>query len=132
MPSGISESIRSAVGMAAVSTLGDVIWVVWIPQHLPVYGMTHGTLLFAVLGLFLGSIARRRVAGFLSGAGCGFAAAGSFYLLSPLFGFSVMFAVWFGIWIGLAFLNRWMQGSGRLASSVVRGIIAAIFSGVSM
>ena len=129
MPRGIRESVVGALVMAAVSTLGDFIWVVWIPRHLPGYGMTHGTLLFAVLGLVLGWLAGRRVAGLLSGAGVGFVAAGSFYLLAPMVGFSVMFAVWFGVWLGLAFLNRWLTGSGRLASSAVRGIIAAVVSG---
>jgi hypothetical protein len=129
MPAGIRESVAGALVLASVSTLGDFIWVVWIPRHLPVYGMSHGTLLFAVLGLVLGWIAGRRVTGLVAGAGIGFAAAGSFYLLSPLAGFSVMFAVWFGVWFGLAFLNRWLSGSGGFASAALRGIIGACVSG---
>jgi hypothetical protein len=137
MPQGIRDSLVGALIMAGVSTLGDFIWVVWIPRHLPVYGMTHGTLLFAVLGLVLGAFAGRRLAGTLAGAGVGFAAAGSFYLLAPSVGFSVMFVVWFGIWIALAFLDSWLNGlnganRGRPPGSLaVRGVSAAVLSGIA-
>ena len=47
--------------MAAVSTLGDVVWATWIPQHRVIFGLTHGTLLFLVVGLYLGALAHRPV-----------------------------------------------------------------------
>ena len=48
------QAIGGAAAIAAVSTLGDFIWATWIPEHLPLYGLIHGTLLFLSIGLYLG------------------------------------------------------------------------------
>jgi hypothetical protein len=61
--SGASTALAGALLLAAASTLGDLIWARWIPEHRPVYGLAHGTLLFLVLGAWLGALARRPAAG---------------------------------------------------------------------
>ena len=93
---GVRASIGGAVTIAAASTLGDFIWATWIPRHLPLYGLIHGTLLFLSVGLFLGALHKRPGVGALSGAVIGGLAAASFYLLAPVAGYSVMFLVWIG------------------------------------
>ena len=126
---GVVATVAGSVGIAAVSTLGDYIWATWIPRHQPVYGLTHGTLLFLAIGLLLGVLARRPSAGALAGAAIGGLAAATFYVLAPLAGYSSMFLVWIGVWVALAVLN------GRLHRRQInrrdvgaRGAVAAITS----
>ena len=94
------------MAIAAVSTAGDFIWAMWIPEHRPLYGLIHGTALFLAIGLVLGIHADRIGIGAAGGALTGLLAAASFYVLAPIAGFSVMFAVWFGVWIALGVLNN--------------------------
>jgi hypothetical protein len=128
----VIAAIAGALFIAEVSTLGDFIWATVIPRHMPRYGLTHGTLLFLCVGLYLGLVAKRPALGALGGALIGFLAAGSFYVLAPVAGYSVMFAVWFGIWIALAFLNyRVLRTGVGLNEVAVRGVAAAILSGLA-
>jgi len=130
--SGLIRTISAALILAAVSTLGDFVWATWIPRHRMAYGLAHGTLLFLVVGLVLGGFTRRVVAGGAIGAAIGFLAAGSFYLLAPLAGYSVMFLSWFAIWIALGFTYAWLAGAqGPMRPVVLRGLAAAVASGLA-
>ena len=132
MTAGIRESILGAVAMGAVSTLGDFIWATWIPRHRAVYGLTHGTLLFLCIGLFLGALAKKPRIGAVAGALIGFLAAGTFYVLAPLAGYSIMFLVWFGVWIALGVFNGYLNlRYAGLRLAVLRGLLAAIAFGVA-
>lgn len=129
---GLAGAVGGALVIALVSTIGDFIWATWIPRHRPVYGLTHGTLLFMIIGGYLGLLARRAGSGAIAGAGIGFLTAGSFYVLAPLAGYSVMFFVWFGMWIGLCAFNERLNGRRSvLRSSITRGVIAALTSAVA-
>src|SRR5688572_12154974 len=101
---GVSATLSGAIAIAALSTLGDFVWAAGNLRHRPEYGLTHGTLLFLGIGLFLGVLAGRAAAGASWGATLGFLAAGSFYLLAPLAGYSAMFVVWIAMWVALAVL----------------------------
>ena len=130
--SGVIASVAGALAIAVVSTLGDFIWAAWIPRHRPIYGLTHGALLFCFIGLYLGFAARRPARGAIAGALIGGLAAGSFYLLARIAGFAVMFIIWFAAWIGLAGLNEHLNGQpaiGRVAAT--RGLLAAAAFGVA-
>jgi len=130
--SGLLSTAVGAMVIALVSTLGDFVWATWIPRHRPVYGLTHGTLLFLAVGLFLGVLSRRPASGVAIGAALGFLAAGSFYVLAPLAGYSVMFLSWFGIWIALGFAYAWLSGGQSSTRAVVlRGLAAATASGLA-
>jgi hypothetical protein len=121
-----------ALFIAAVSTLGDFIWAAMIPRHMPRYGLTHGALLFLCVGLYLGLLAKRPTLGAIGGAVIGLLAAGSFYVLAPVAGYSIMFVSWFGIWIALAVFNG--RGLGRTEPAgrmLIRGVVAAIASGIA-
>lgn len=129
---GAAATLVGAVLIAALSTMGDFIWATWIPRHRWEYGLTHGTLLFLAIGLFLGAVHRRALPGALGGAVVGAAAAGSFYLLAPLLGMASMFVAWMGVWLALALLH-WRLAPRRLGPSeaVVRGLVAAVASGAA-
>ena len=132
MTSGFRASILGALAIAAVSTLGDFIWATWIPRHRPLYGLTHGTLLFLCIGLFLGTLAKRRIIGAVAGALIGGLAAASFYLLAPFAGYSIMFGVWFAVWIVLGLFNEYLnRRHAEVRAAVVRGLFAAFASAVA-
>jgi hypothetical protein len=129
---GIVASIGGALVMAAVSTLGDFIWANWIPRHRMIFGLTHGTLLFLCMGVYLGATARRPAIGAIAGALAGFIAAGSFYLLVPLIGYSVMFVVWIALWAAFGALYCWMQTDrATVRDAFLRGAAAALSSGIA-
>jgi hypothetical protein len=131
VPDGIRSSVIAALVIAAVSTLGDFIWVALGLRHLPSYGLTHGTLLFLSIGLVLGAFARRFVIGGIAGAAIGFLAAGSFYVLSPIAGFMVMFAIWPALWIALGIFNDFLNRHGRPLAAINRGLAGAVLSGIA-
>ena len=103
-----------ALAIAAVSTFGDFVWAGLGLRHRVPYGLAHGTLLFAAVGLALGVVHGRPARGIAAGAILGFSAAGSFYLLFPVFGMA-MFAVWFLLWIALGVINDWLGGIHAVA-----------------
>ena len=139
---GLTATVGGSLAIAAVSTVADFIWAAWLPEHRMVYGLIHGTLLFLAIGLFLGVVSGHPAAGAVGGGAIGLLAAGAFYALAPLVGFSAMFVAWVGIWLALAALyarltrvridvgNRHdVSGSVRAVAS--RGAIAAVASGVA-
>jgi hypothetical protein len=129
---GVAATVAGSLAIAAVSTLGDFIWAAGNLRHRPEYGLTHGTLLFLTIGLFLGVLARRAAAGAMWGAALGFLAAGSFYVLAPAVGFSAMFVVWMGVWMGLAVLYARLSESHAGPWAVLgRGAVAAVTSGTA-
>lgn len=129
---GVAATIAGSITIAAVSTLGDFIWATWIPRHRPAYGLAHGALLFLSIGLFLGALARRPAAGAVAGAAIGGLAAGTFYLLAPLAGYSSMFLVWTGAWVALTGLNgRLDQRRIDRREVMARGAVAAVASGAA-
>ncbi len=132
---GVIATLAGSLGIAAVSTLGDFIWAAAHLRHRPEYGLTHGTLLFLAIGLFLGTLAGRPAAGAMLGAALGFLAAGSFYVLAPFVGYSAMFVVWIAIWLALAVLYTRLAGLDvqqvGLGAVVGRGAAAAVTSGIA-
>jgi len=126
--------LLGALLIAAVSTLGDFIWAGLHLRHRPLYGLGHGILLFLCIGLYLGTLAGRSAAGALGGAVIGLVAAGSFYVLAPVAGYSVMFFAWAFVWLALAILaGRMLRRENPLTWNEVlsRGCFAAIASGVA-
>ena len=115
--------IIGALLIAAVSTLGDFVWAGLHLRHRVIYGLAHGAILFACIGAYIGSLKHSSVRGAMSGAAIGLAAAGSFYVLAPIAGYSVMFVVWAFIWLALAFL----VGNPPV---LMRGVLAMLGSGL--
>jgi hypothetical protein len=130
------NAIVGAVLIAVVSTLGDFIWAGLHLRHRAAYGLAHGAVLFLCIGAYFGSLERNAWVGAVYGAGIGLAAAGSFYLLAPFAGYSVMFFIWAFIWAALAALTgRILRAPNGLVlarpSVLARGVLAMIGSGVA-
>ena len=117
------HAIIGAILIAAVSTLGDFVWAGLNLRHRVAYGLAHGAILFLCMGAYFGSLQKKTFTGALYGAAIGLAAAGSFYLLAPIAGYSVMFFVWAFVWIALACLVR----NPPIA---LRGLVAMVGSGL--
>jgi hypothetical protein len=126
------QAIGGAVWAAALSTLGDWIWARFIPSHRPVFGLAHGTALCLGIGLYLGLLRRRALAGAGWGAAIGLAAAGGYYVLARFMGYAAMFLLWMALWIGFGWLvARGLGEPRRPANSAwFRGAMAAIGSGL--
>jgi hypothetical protein len=129
------NAVIGALLIAAVSTLGDFVWAGLHLRHRVVYGLAHGALLFLCMGAYFGWIHKKPLTGALYGAAIGLAAAGSFYLLAPVAGYSVMFFVWAFIWVALAVLVARILPAPGVPSApaslvVLRGVLAMIGSGL--
>jgi hypothetical protein len=127
---GLLAAVGAALAIAALSTLGDFVWAGLGLRHRVVYGLAHGTLLFAGVGLVLGRVAGRVGAGTLAGAILGFLAAGSFYVLFPILGFA-MFLAWFLVWVALGIVYDRLGPRSGMGRAVVRGLGAAVVSGAA-
>jgi hypothetical protein len=128
---GLKASVGGALLLAALSTLGDLIWARFALRHRAVFGLAHGTLLLLALGLYLGRHRGRPAAGALAGAGVGLLAAASFYALAPLFRYSAMFASWALLWVGFAVLDARLRGGAPAREVGLRGLAAAAGSGLA-
>ena len=126
------HAIVGALLIAAVSTLGDFAWAGLHLRHRTEYGLAHGAILFMCMGAYFGSLQQKTLVGTLYGAAIGLAAAGSFYLLAPLAGYSVMSFVWGFVWIALAVLvTRVLPVHGTpWKNTLARGGVAMIGSGL--
>jgi hypothetical protein len=113
-------------------TFGDWIWATLALRHRPQYGLAHGALLCLWMGLYLGLLMHHVARGLAIGAVIGISAAGSFYALAPIAGYSAMFASWMLLWLGFAGLAAHLAG-GRLSTAVwlLRALAAAVGSGVA-
>jgi hypothetical protein len=139
---GLAEAITGSLAIAALSTAADFVWATWISSHRAIYGFVHGTLLFLVIGLMLGRVAGRAAAGAIAGACVGALAAGLYYLLAPLLGFSAMIVAWMAVWFGLAAVYGRLNAQRvdaaarhdvrvNLGAVVARGLIAAVASALA-
>jgi hypothetical protein len=139
---GVAEAITGSLLLAVLSTAGDFIWATWITSGRAVFGFVHGALIFLAIGLFLGKVAGRPAAGAIAGGCIGVLAAGLYYVLSPLLGFSAMVVAWMAVWIGLAAIYGRLQTQRidagahhdirlNIGAIAGRGVVAAIASGLA-
>jgi hypothetical protein len=131
MKTGVLLALWAAMAM----TFGDWFWAAFRLPHVSIYGLIHGLLLCAWIGVFLGRLSGRALAGAILGAVVGLLAAASYYALVPVFGYSAMFVSWVGLWFGLAWLTAYLatRGAGQtnLRTALLRGAIAAVGSGLA-
>jgi len=129
---GVAAALAGALFLAALNTLGDFVWARFVPAHRPVFGLVHGATLCLAIGLVLGAFRWRAAVGAAGGVVVGLLAAGGFYALAPWLGYAAMFPCWMLLWVGFAFLDaRVLHGPARAAEPVVRGLAAALGSGLA-
>lgn len=129
---GSRSALLGAVLLAAVNTLGDFVWARYVSHHRMAYGLIHGTVLLMAVGLYLGVVRRRPLAGALGGAAVGLGAAAGYYLLARFIGQTAMVVAWMGLWTSFALLDAAvLQGRPLTRSALVRGLLAAVGSGAA-
>lgn len=124
-------ALTGALVIAAVSTLGDFVWAGLHLRHRMEYGLAHGAILFLCIGAYLGSVDRKTLTGATYGGLIGLLAAGSFYVLAPLIGYSVMVLVWAFVWLAVAILSGHLLGArASWPNTLKRGVLAMVGSGI--
>jgi hypothetical protein len=125
------HAILSAVILGAANTVGDMLWAGFSLRHRVAYGLLHGAAICLLIGATIGWRARRLRAGALAGPFVGVLAAGVFYLLAPTLRYSAMFPAWMFFWICFALLQKQLYRESGWSASVVRGLVAAVVSGLA-
>ena len=125
------QAISGALILAALSTLGDFVWEALSLRHRVAYGLTHGAVICLAVGAIVGWRAGRPVIGAFAGVAIGVAAAGLFYLLAPSLRYRAMFPAWMFFWLCFAVLQVQLDGSRAHGNAAVRGLMAAILSGLA-
>lgn len=130
---GLRESLAATVVMAATSTFADAFWAAAIPEHRAVYGLVHGGLLLAVMGLVVAwaTGGGRNSFAALAGLLVGVLAAALFYVLFPLVGVIAMVVAWMALWVAFAFVGNTAGSAAETTSrTVTRGVLAALIAGL--
>jgi hypothetical protein len=125
------DAILSAVFVAAIATLADWVWASQLLPHRTWYGLVHGAGLCLAMGLAIGVPVRRPLTGAIGGIVAGVLGAASFYLLAPLLSYSAMFVAWCLLWMFIAYLDGPVLRRGGRTPALVRGLVAAIGSGLA-
>ena len=130
---GVIPALFGSLLIAALSTLGDLVWARFVPTHRAVFGLLHGTALCSCIGLYLAALRRRARRGAGAGAVIGLGAAAGYYLLAPWMGYAAMFVLWMALWAAFGLLNGRGLGEPRSSPSaaLARGAVAAASSGLA-
>jgi uncharacterized membrane protein (UPF0136 family) len=127
----IRDAVVASLFLGAVMALGDVTWAAMRLQHRVAYGLVHGAVMCLCLGIAVGVRARKPVPAALAGPVIGVLAAAAFYLLFSSMRMAAMFPAWMLFWILFALLQQRLAGNEGIGAAAVRGVIAAILSGVA-
>jgi hypothetical protein len=129
--SSLIAALAASLLLAAVMTLGDFVWAFFSVPHLAVYGVAHGAVMCLAIGAVIGARARRLAAGALAGPIVGVLAAGAFYALAPALRWTAMLPAWMLFWVLFAVLQQRLRGEESMTRALMRGIAAAVLSGVA-
>jgi hypothetical protein len=127
----IRDALVAAVLLAAVMTLGDVVWAALQLPHRRAYGVAHGAAMCLFFGLVVGWRARRLAAGAIGGPLIGVIAALVFYALAWKLRFVALLPAWMSFWILFAFFQQWLSRTESAGMTAVRGVTAAVLSGLA-
>ena len=125
------DSCFASLALGAVMTIGDVAWAQFGIRHRVVAGVIHGAVMCLCLGLAIGLRCRRPLPALVAGPLIGVAAAASFYVLAPALQWGAMFPAWMLLWILFALLQQWLDRRESMLTAFVRGLGAAVASGVA-
>jgi hypothetical protein len=135
----VSRAILGIVFVAAVATFGDHLWYAIGLRNQAAAGSAHGALLLGSVGLVLGWLSGRVLAGLVTGILAGIGGALAYYALvaaMPGRGMNVtaMVAAWCAVWIVLAICDaRILRRSSPRSwgEALARGAAAAILGGAA-
>jgi len=124
-------AVAASLALAAVMTLGDFTWAALHIHHRTAYGIVHGAVMCLCIGLAIGVRTGRKLPAAIGGPLIGVAAAGTFYLLAPVLKWGAMFPAWMLLWILFALLQKMLTRGERIGTTLKRGILAALLSGLA-
>ena len=128
--STIFAACGGALFLGAVMTAGDFVWAYFNVRHTALSGVAHGVAMCLCLGAVVGARVGRLGAGLAAGPAIGVLAAGAFYALAPMMRWRAMLPAWMLFWICFALLQHALAKE-TLARALVRGVVAAITSGLA-
>ena len=126
----IRSAAAAALLLAVVMTLGDYIWAALQLPHRRVYGVVHGAVMCLCFGMVIGWRAGRVGAGAIAGPVIGILAAVVFYALAGPLRYVALLPAWMTFWIFFAFLQEWLVRTESVERAALRGVVAAILSGL--
>lgn len=126
-----TDALGAAALLAVVMTLGDYLWALLHLPHRTAYGITHGAVMCLFFGLIVGWRMGRVPQGALAGPIIGVISALVFYALEPLLRYAAVLPAWMSFWIMFAFLQQRLSGAESAGRAALRGIVAAVLSGVA-
>jgi len=125
------HAVLASLALGLVMTAGDFLWSALNIRHRVVYGLIHGAVMCLCLAVAIGVRAGKPGRAALAGPLIGVIAAASFYALVPVLRWGALFPAWMVFWILFAFLQQRLDRNERLATATLRGITAALLSGVA-
>jgi hypothetical protein len=134
--------IRPILGVlfvAAVATAGDHVWFALGARNEATAGSMHGAALLGAVGLVLGWLSGRLLAGLATGIAAGVGGALAYYAIAAALGnrgmnLTAMIAAWAAVWIVLAICDgRFLRGPGvrPWGETILRGVTAAVVGGIA-
>ena len=128
----MATALIGAIVLGVLSTFYDFLWAHFEVRHKAVNGLVHGMTLLSVAGLVLAWPTRRWLAGLLGGALTGLVGAASFYGAYPMLGYlNALVAAWMVMWIAFSTLATRLRRESVGTATAIRGIAAAVLSGVA-
>lgn len=135
MAAAVLHALGAALLLGAVMTVGDFVWAYFDVRHSVLAGVVHGAVMCLCIGAVLGARAGRLGTGLLAGPAIGVLAAATFYAAAPTLRWGAMLPAWMLFWICFAALQPWLashrMGPALLGGALLRGVIAAVLSGLA-
>jgi hypothetical protein len=135
----VLKPLLGVMFVAAVATLGDHVWDAVGARNEATAGSLHGAALLGAVGLVLGWISRRLVAGLLTGMAAGVGGALAYYAIASAMGgrgqiLQAMVAAWAAVWIVLAICDARVLRRPAVrpwSDALMRGVAAAVIGGIA-
>src|SRR5262245_27539589 len=125
------RALIASVALGAFMTLGDFAWAALHISHRVAYGVVHGAAMCLCAGLAIGVTSRTPGRAAVAGLVIGVIAAATFYALAPMLGWGAMFPSWMLLWVLFALLQHRLNRTDAPAVAILRGISAALLSGLA-
>ena len=133
------KPILGILFVAAVAVAGDHVWFAVGAQNEAAAGSMHGAALLGAVGLVLGWLSGRILAGVATGIAAGVGGALAYYAIAAAVGgpgmsLPAMVAAWAAVWIVLAVCDgRFLRKTSPRpwAETVMRGTAAAVLGGIA-
>jgi hypothetical protein len=135
----VLRPILGVLWVAAVAVGGDHVWFAVGARNEATAGSMHGAALLGAVGLVLGWLSGRIVAGLLTGIAAGVGGALAYYAIAAALGdrgmsLPAMVAAWAAVWIVLAICDgRFLRAPAARSwnETLVRGVAAAVLGGLA-